>query len=81
MKILKILQTPDATKATIPDGGPQEAAQEADIPITQVVDGKKTADEDSDSVDNMPIKFCVKRRFEEPSVATSVEIPRSQQAK
>ena len=55
--------------------------QGASIPITQVVDGKTTADEDSDPEDNMPIKFCVKRRFEEPSVATSVEIPRSQQAK
>ena len=73
--------TSDATKAAIPDGGPQEAAQEASIPINQVVDGKITADEDSDSEDNMPIKFCVKRRFEEPSVSTSMEIPKSQQTK
>ena len=30
---------------------------------------------------NLPIRFCEKRRLEEPSVATSVEIPKSQQAK
>ena len=45
------------------------------------MDGKINVDEDSDSEDNMPIKFCVKRRFEGPSVSTSMEIPRSQQAK
>ena len=45
------------------------------------MDGKTTADKDSDSENNLPIRFCVKRRLEEPSVATSVEIPRSQQAK
>ena len=73
--------TPNATEAAIPDGGPQAAVQEASIPITQVVDGNINVDEDSDPEDNMPIKFCVKRRFEEPSVATSMEIPRSQQAK
>ena len=73
--------TPVTTEDEIPDGGPQKAIQGASIPITQVVDGKTTADEDSDSQDNMPIKFCVIRRFEEPSVATYVEIPRSQQDK
>ena len=41
------------------------------------MDGKTTADKDSDSEDNLPIRFCVKRRLEEPSV----EIPRTQQAK
>ena len=72
---------PDATEAAIPDEEPQEAVHGASIPITQVVDGKINADEDSDSEDNIPIKFCVKRRFEEQSVSTSVEIPKSQQAK
>ena len=73
--------TPDATAAAIPDEGPQEVVQEAGIPITKVVDGKTTADRDSDSEDNLPIRFCVKRRLEEPSVATSMEIPMSPQAK
>ena len=31
--------------------------------------------------DNIPIKFCVKRRFQEQSVSTSVEMPESHQAK
>ena len=73
--------TPDATATAIPYGGPQEVVQEGGIPITKVVDGKITADRDSDSKDNLPIRFCVKRRLEEPSVATSAEIPNSQQAK
>ena len=69
--------TLDATAVVIPDGGHQEVVQEAGIPITKVVDGKTTTDKDSDSEDNLPIKFCVKRRLEEPSV----DIPRSKQAK
>ena len=73
--------TPDATTAAIPDEGPQEVVQKAGIPITKVVDGKTTADRDSYSEDNLPIRFCVKRRLEEPSVATSVEIPKTQKAK
>ena len=36
---------------------------------------------DSDSEDNVPINFCVKRRFQEESVSTSVEMPKSHQAK
>ena len=73
--------TPGATEAAIPDEGPQEVTQEARIPITKIVDGGTTADKDSDSEDNLPISFCVKRRLEEPSVATSMEIPMSPQAK
>ena len=69
--------TPGATAAAIPDGGPQAAVQEGSIPITQIVDGKTTADKDSDSEDNLPIRFCVKRRLEE----SFAEIPRTQQAK
>ena len=72
---------PDATEAAIPDEGPQEVTQEAEIPITNIVDGGTTADKDSDSEDNLPINFCVKRRLEEPSVATSMEIPMSPQTK
>ena len=49
--------------------------------FTPVVDGKVNADTDSDSEDNVPIKFCVKRRVQEQSVSTSVEMPKSHQAK
>ena len=45
------------------------------------MDGGTTADKDSDSEDNIPISSCVKRRLEEPSVATSMEIPMSPQTK
>ena len=74
---------PDASGAAIPDEEPlaREAVHEAGIPTTQVVDGKVHADTDSDSEDNIPIKFCVKRRFQEESVSTSVEMPKSHQAK
>ena len=41
------------------------------------MDGGTCADKDSDSEDNLPIRFCVKRRVE----VSSVEIPRTQQAK
>ena len=45
------------------------------------MDGGTTADKDSDSEDNLPINFCVKRRLEESSVATFMEIPMSPQTK
>ena len=61
--------------------GPHEGIEEAGIPITKIVDGGTTADKDSDSEDNLPIRFCVKRRLEEPSVAPSMEIPKTQRAK
>ena len=72
--------TPDATEAATPDEGPQEVTQEAEIPITKIVGGT-TTDKDSNSEDNFPISFCVKRRLEEPSVATSMEILMSPQTK
>ena len=72
---------PDVTETAIPDERPQEVTQEAKIPITKIVDGGTTADKDSNSEDNVPISFCVKRRLEEPSVATSIEIPMSPQTK
>ena len=68
---------PEAIKTAIPDEGPQEVPQEAGIPITKIVDGGTSADKDSDSEDNLPIRFCVKRRVEEPSAS----IPKSKQAK
>ena len=45
------------------------------------MDGGTTDDKDSDSEDNMPISFSVKRRLEEPSIAASMEIPMSPQTK
>ena len=45
------------------------------------MEGRTTADKDSDFEDNLPIRFCVKRRLKEPLVATSGEIPTSPQAK
>ena len=72
---------PEATETAIPDERPQEVTEEAGIPITKIVDGGTTADKDSDSEDNMPISFCVKRRLEEPSIAASMEIPMSPQTK
>ena len=58
-----------------------KVTQEAEIPITKIVDGGTTADKDSDSEDNFPISFRVKRRLEDPSVAASMEIPMSPQTK
>ena len=55
---------PEATAAAVPVEEPQEVSQEAGIHITQIVDGGENADKDSDSEDNMPIRFCVKRRVE-----------------
>ena len=72
---------PEATETAIPDERPQEITEEAGIPITTIVDRGTTADKDSDSEDNMPISFCVKRRLEEPSIAASIEIPMSPQTK
>ena len=40
-----------------------------------------TAEQNSDSDDNRSISFCVKRRLEEPTTATSMEIPMSPQTK
>ena len=67
----------EAIETAVPDEGPQEVPQEAGILVTKIVDGGISADKDSDSEDNMPISFCVKRRVEEPSAS----IPRSKQAK
>ena len=72
---------PEATETAIPDERPQEVTKEAGIPITKIVDGGETTDKDSDSEDNMPISFCVKRRLEEPSIAAFMEIPMSPQTK
>ena len=68
---------PEATAAAVPVEEPQEVSQEAGIPITQIVDGGENADQDSDSEDNMPISFCVKRREEEPSA----DVPKTPQTK
>ena len=70
-------QVPEAAEIAIPDERPQENTEEAGIPVIKIVDGGISADKDSDSEDNMPISFCVKRRVEEPSAS----IPRSKQAK
>ena len=71
-------QIPEATETAIPDERPhEENTEEAGIPVTKIVDGGLTAEQDSDSDDNRPISFCVKRRVEEPSAS----IPRSKQAK
>ena len=64
---------PDATATAVPD----EGVEEAGIPITQIVDGGEKADKDSDSEDNMPISFCVKRRVEE----SSADVPKTPQTK
>ena len=64
---------PDATTTVVPD----EGIEEAGIPITQIVDGGENADKDSDSEDNMPISFCVKRRVEEPCA----DVPKTPQTK
>ena len=64
---------PDATATAVPD----EGVEEDGIPITQIVDGGKNADKDSDSEDNMPIRFCVKRRVEE----TPADVPKTPQTK
>ena len=74
-------QIPEAPETTNPDATttavPNEGVEEAGIPITQIVDGGENVDKDSDSEDNMPIRFCVKRRVEE----SSVDIPKTPQTK
>ena len=70
-------QVPEAAEIAIPDERPQEHTEEAGIHVTKIVDGGISTDKDSDSKDNMPISFCMKRRVEEPSAS----IPRSKQAK
>ena len=70
-------QVLEAAETVIPDERPQEHTEEADIPVTKIVDGGISTDKDSDSEDNMCISFCVKRRVEEPIAS----IPRSKQAK
>ena len=70
-------QIHEAAETAILDERPQENTEEAGITITRIVDGGKTADQDSDSDDNRPISLCVKRRLEEPTAATSIEIPMS----
>ena len=68
---------PEATATAVPDEGNQEVNKEAGIPITQIVDGGEKADKDSDSEDNMPIRFCVKRRVED----SSADVPKTPQTK
>ena len=74
-------QIPEAPKTTNPDATatavPDEGVEEAGIPITQIVDGGENADKESDSEDNMPIRFCVKRRVEE----SSADVPKTPQTK
>ena len=60
---------PETTATTIPG----ENAEAAGIPITQIVDGGEQADEDSDTKDNMPLSFYVKRRVQK----RSADVPRT----
>ena len=62
----------DATATAVPGG-----VEAAGIPITQIVDGGQQADKDSDSEDNMPLSFCVKRRVQE----RSADVPKTPQTK
>ena len=52
----------EATAAAVLDEGPQEVNQEAGIPVTKIVDGGLTTEQDSDSDDNRPISFCVRKK-------------------
>ena len=74
-------QIPEAPKTTNPDATatavPDEGVEAAGIPITQIVDGGENADKDTDSEDNMPIRFCVKRRVED----SSADVPKTPQTK
>ena len=63
----------DETATVVPDVGVEAAG----IPITQIVDGGEQADKDSDSEDNMPLSFCVKRRVQE----RSADVPKTPQTK
>ena len=53
---------PRQLKLQFPDERPQENTEEAGIPVTKIVDGGLTVVKNSDSDDNRPISFCVKRR-------------------
>ena len=76
-------QIPEAPKTTNPDATatvtavPGEGVEAAGIPITQIVDGGERADKDTDSEDNMPIRFCVKRRVED----STADVPKTPQTK
>ena len=74
-------QIPEAPKTTNPDATatavPGEGVEAAGIPITQIVDGGEGADKDTDSEDNMPIRFCVKRRVED----STADVPKTPQTK
>ena len=63
---------PETPRTTIPG----EDVEAAGIPITQIVDGGE-ADKDSDSEDNLPLSFCVKRRVQK----RSADVPRTPQTK
>ena len=49
----------------------------AGIPITQIVDGGDQAEKDSDSEDNLPLSFYVKRRVQK----RSADVPKTPQTK
>ena len=68
---------PEATAAAVPVEEPQDVSKEAGIPVTQIVDGGVAAEQNSDSDDNRPISFCVKRRVEE----SSADVPKTPQTK
>ena len=72
---------PEAAKTTNPDetetAVPDESVEAAGIPITQIVYGGEQADKDSNSEDNMPLSFCVKRRVQE----RSADVPKTPQTK
>ena len=74
-------QIPEAAKTTNPDATatavPDKGIETAGIPITQIVDRGENADKDTDSEDNMPIRFCVKRRVED----SSADVPKTPQTK
>ena len=59
---------PETTATTIPG----ENDEAAGIPITQIVDGGDQAEKDSDSEDNLPLSFCVKRRVQK----RTADVPR-----
>ena len=68
---------PEATATAVPDEGNQEVNKADGISITQIVDGGENADKDTDSKDNMPIRFCIKRRVED----SSADVPKIPQTK
>ena len=74
-------QIPEAPKTTNLDATatevPGEGVEAVGIPITQIVDGGESTDKDTDSEDNMPIRFCVKRRVED----STADVPKTPQTK